>query len=87
VAETQPTNLAAELVAMRATVQVLIAVLETSGAPGLIEAVRTGINNTVQGDALVLPATATSREIYVKDIRDYALKILSETQSLAHPED
>jgi hypothetical protein len=81
----EPVNLAAELIAVRATLQVLVAVLEQSGAPGLIEAVRDGINNTIQGDNIVLPAAVATRDIYVKDIREYALQIISETRAMAPP--
>jgi hypothetical protein len=78
-------NLAAELIAVRATLQVLVAVLESSGAPGLIEAVREGINNTIRGDALVLPEAVATRDIYVKDIREYALQIISEVRGMVPP--
>jgi hypothetical protein len=81
-ADAEPINLAAELIAVRATLQVLIAVLETAGAPGLIEAVREGIKNTIDGDALVLPASVAQRDIWVKDIRAYALQIISETRAM-----
>jgi hypothetical protein len=78
-------NLAIELIAMRATLQVVIATLERSGAPGLIEAVRVNINNTIQGDNLVLPASVAGKDVWVKDIRDYALQIIAETRTMAPP--
>ncbi len=78
-------NLTAELIAVRATLQVVIAVLERSGAPGLIEAVRQGIVNVIQGDAQVLPASVAGRDLYVKDIRDYSLQIISEVRNMVPP--
>jgi hypothetical protein len=82
----EPINLSAELIAVRATLQVLIAVLEKSGAPGLIEALREQTNNIIQGDALVLPASVAQKDIFVKDIREYALQIIAETRAMAPPD-
>ncbi len=83
----EPINLAAELIAVRATLQVLIAVLERAGAPGLIEALREQTQHIISGDALVLPAAVATRDIYAKDIRDYALQIIAETRAMAPPLD
>jgi hypothetical protein len=78
-------NLAIELIAMRATLQVVLATLERSGAPGLIEAVRVNINNTIQGDNIVLPASIAGKDVWVKDIREYALQIVAEARAMAPP--
>jgi hypothetical protein len=78
-------NLAIELIAMRATVQVMIATLERSGAPGLIEAIRGTIGQIIQGDALVLPASVAGRDVYVDEIRAYALQIIAEVRTMAPP--
>ena len=78
-------NLAIELIAMRATVQVMIATLERSGAPGLIEAIRFNMGTIIQGDALVLPASVAGRDVFVNEIREYALQIIAETRAMAPP--
>jgi hypothetical protein len=80
-------NLAIELIAMRATVQVMIATLERSGAPGLIEAIRSNIGQIIQGEALVLPASVAGRDVFVQEIREYALQIISEARAMAPPTD
>jgi hypothetical protein len=80
-------NLAIELIAMRATLQVMIATLERSGAPGLIEAIRGNIGNIIQGEALVLPASVAGRDVYVQEIREYALQIIAEVRTMAPPTD
>jgi hypothetical protein len=79
----EPINLAAELIAVRATLQVLIAVLDRAGAPGLIEALREQTQNIISGNALVLPAAVATRDIYASDILAYSLQIIAETRAMA----